>query len=166
MTLAVADFLRSSDLTMMRREQINGRDTLIFNFTPRSGIQFIDNEKYMAQLSGEIWIDATDRIVTRLIGWPTNAVNPTRGMSQGGDIDKAKTSSSASSTGERPPAIFVEMMRLPQQGVWLPRVVRINGADYQTLFDGIKTDSTSTYSNYIRFSTEIKDVEVEPPKEP
>lgn len=165
-TLAVADFLRSSDLTMMRREQINGRDTLIFNFTPRSGIQFIDNEKYMAQLSGEIWIDATDRIVTRLIGWPTNAVNPTRGMNQGGDIDKAKTSSSASSTGERPPAIFVEMMRLPQQGVWLPRVVRINGADYQTLFDGIKTDSTSTYSNYIRFSTEIKDVEVGPPKEP
>ena len=53
------------------------------------------------------------------------------------------------------------MMRLPE-GVWLPRVIRINGADYQKLFDGITTDSTSTFSNFIRFSTEIKDVKVNP----
>jgi len=52
-------------------------------------------------------------------------------------------------------------MRLPE-GVWLPHVVRINGADYQKLFDGINRDSTSTFSNYIRFSTEIKDVRVNP----
>lgn len=142
--LAVADFLRSSDLTMARREQIAGRDTLIFNFTPRPGIVFIDNEKYMAQLKGEIWIDAADRIVTRLTAWPT----------------------SAPATGERPPAVYVEMMRLPQPGIWLPRVIRVNGADYQKLFDGITSDSTSTYSNYIRFSTEVKDVEVGEPKKP
>ena len=39
----------------------------------------------------------------------------------------------------------------------------INAADYQKLFDGIVKDSTSTFSNYIRFSTEIKDVKVNPP---
>ncbi len=163
-TLAVANFQRSSDLTMRRREQIAGRNTLILNFTPRRGIQFSDNEKYMAQLTGEIWIDATDRIVTRLIGWPTNATN---GISQGSDIDRAKaTASSVPSTSERLPAVYVEMMRLPLQGIWLPHVVRINGADYQKLFDGIKIDSTATYSNYIRFSAEVKDAQVEPPKEP
>jgi hypothetical protein len=42
-------------------------------------------------------------------------------------------------------------------------VIRINGADYQTLFDGITTDTISTFSNYIRFSTEIKDVKVGQP---
>jgi hypothetical protein len=57
------------------------------------------------------------------------------------------------------------MMRLPE-GVWLPHVVRINGADYQKLFDGITKDSTSTFSNYIRFSTEIKDVKVDSPNKP
>jgi hypothetical protein len=143
-TVAVADFLRASDLRLARREQVAGRDTLIFNFTSRPGVVFIDNEKYMAQITGEIWIDAADRIVTRLSGWPT----------------------SAPSAAERPPAIYVEMMRLPQPGIWLPRVIRINGADYQKLFDGITADSTSTYSNYIRFSTEVKDVEVGEPKKP
>lgn len=166
-TLAVADFLKLSDLTMARREQIDGRDILIFNFTPRAGIIFADNEEYMAQITGEIWIDATDRIVTRLIGWPTNAVNnknEDRGPGAA-SIDKAKTSAPPN-TSERPPAVYVEMMRLPKPGVWVPHVIRINGADYQTLFDGIKNDSISTYSDYIRFSTEVKDAAVEPPKNP
>jgi hypothetical protein len=65
-----------------------------------------------------------------------------------------------------PPAVYAEMMRLPQPGIWFPKVIRINGADYQTLFNGIKTDSTSTYSNYIRFTTEVKDVEVDQPNKP
>ena len=143
-TFAIADFLRASDLTLARTENIDGRDTLVFNFTPRPGTEFIENEKYMAQVRGEIWIDRSDRIVTRLIGWPI-VVNP---------------------TGDAPPAVYAEMMRLPQPGIWLPGVIRINGADYQTLFKGIKTDSTSTYSNYIRFSTEVKDVEMEQPKKP
>ena len=169
MMLAVADFLRSSDLTLSRREQLAGRDTLVFTFTPRPGTKFIDNQKYMAQLTGEIWLDATDRIVTRLIGWPANAGTAMNGVGQAGDADSDKTkakTSSAGPTSEKVPAVYAEMMRLPQQGIWLPHVVRINGADYRTLFDGIKTDSTSTYSNYIRFSSEVKDAQVEPPKEP
>jgi len=149
-TLGIAGFLETADLTFVRREQVAGRETLIFNFTPRAGTQFIDNEKYIAQLTGEIWIDAADRIVTRLIGWPPVILGAANGVS----------------TGERPPAILMEMMRLPQQGIWLPRVIRINGADYQTLFDGIKTDSTRTYSNYFRFATEVKDAQLGPTTNP
>ena len=57
------------------------------------------------------------------------------------------------------------MMRLPE-GIWLPRVVRINGADYPTLFDGINAESVAIFSNYIRFSTEIKDTKVNTPGNP
>jgi hypothetical protein len=149
-TLAVTTFLKSCELTLLRRQETDGRETLIFSFAPRPEVQFSDNEKYIAQLKGEIWIDAKDRIVTRLIGWPTNTAAST-------------TSSLAPSSSERPPAIYVEMMRLSRSGIWFPHVVRINGADYRTLFDGITTDSTSTYSDYIRFSTEVKDVKVGTP---
>jgi len=151
--LAIHTFLRTCELTLARREQHDGRETLIFNFTPRPDATFADNEKYIAQLTGEIWIDAQDRIVTQLAGWPqlppnnTNSTNP------------------PVAAGERPPAVYVQMMRLPE-GVWLPRVVRINGADYQKLFDGITNESTSTFSNHIRFSTEIKDVQVNPSVKP
>jgi hypothetical protein len=68
-------------------------------------------------------------------------------------------------SGEAPPAVYVEMMRLPE-GVWLPRIIRINGADYDKLFDGITSESISTFSNYARFSTEIKDVKINPDSKP
>jgi hypothetical protein len=116
----------------------------VFKFTPRPEAQFNEAERYVAELSGEIWIDAQERIVTRLVGWPA--------------VEKTSEETT-------PPAVYIEMLRLPT-GVWLPHVSRINGADYPKLFAGINWDSTSTYSNYIRFSTEVKEVKVEPRKEP
>ncbi len=150
--LGIHTFLKTCELTLTRRGQHDGREILVFNFTPRADAQFKDSEKYIAQLTGEIWIDARDRIVTRLTGWPalsanTNPLNPSL------------------TPVERPPAVYVEMMRLPE-GIWLPRLIRINGADYQKLFDGIDTESISIFSNYIRFSTEIKDVKVNTPGNP
>jgi len=147
--LAIHTFLRTCKLTLARREQHDGRETLVFTFAPRPDADFKDNEKYIAQLTGEIWIDAQDRIVTRLAGWPPLIANP------------ATPASQTQASGARPPAVYVEMMHLPE-GVWLPHVIRINGADYQTLFDGITQDTNSTFTNYIRFSTEIKDVKVNP----
>jgi hypothetical protein len=130
-SLAITTFIRDSELSLTRRETIDGRETLIFSFTPRPDAKFAENEKYVAQLRGEIWIDVQDRIATRLIGRPL------------------------STPAEEPPAVYVEMMRLPQHGVWFPHVTRINGGDYPKLFDGIVTDVISTYSNYIRFSIEV-----------
>lgn len=152
-TLAIHTFLNTCMLTLARREQHEGREILVFTFTPRPDAQFNDNEKYIARLTGEIWIDSQDRIVTRLIGWPSLTADP------------ANPANQAPMSGERPPAVYVEMMRLPE-GVWLPHVVRINGLDYQKLFDGITRESISTFSNFIRFSTEIKDVQVNPPEKP
>ena len=157
-TLAIPTFLKTCDLKLARREQVDGRETLVFNFTPRPDAQFSENEKYISQLGGEIWIDAKDRIVVRLVGWPVNMPPKTN--------QTTKVSPPITSSVERPPAVSVEMMRLPKQGIWLPRMTRINGADYPTLFDGITTDTTSTYSDYIRFSTEIKDVQVGTPDKP
>jgi len=147
--LAIHTFLKTCELTLVRRVQIDGRDTLVFSFRPRPDAQFDANEKYIAQLTGEIWIDAQDRIVTRLAGRPSLTANDTNPADQ------------AQPSGERAPAVYVEMMRLPE-GAWLPHVIRINGADYQKLFDGITKESVSTFGNYIRFSTEIKDVKVNP----
>jgi hypothetical protein len=151
--LAIHTFLKTCELTLVRRVQHDGRPTLVFSFRPRPDAQFADNEKYVAQLTGEIWIDAQDRIVTRLAGWPSLGA------------DNVNLPNSAPASGERPPAVYVEMMHLTE-GVWLPHLIRLNGADYQKLFDGIKNETLSTFSNYIRFSTEIKDVKVNPSEKP
>lgn len=150
--LAIDDFLRTCEFKLARREQNDGRETLVFTFSPRPDAQFSDNQRYITQLTGEVRIDAKDRIVTRLAGWP-RSVSATTGLRV------------AAAPAETPPAVYVEMMRL-REGIWLPRVIRLNGADYPTLFDGIVLDLAWTYSNYIHFSIEIKDVKVGKPNDP
>lgn len=147
-SLDVGNLLGTSDLTLLRREHPNGRETLVFRFAPRRDAHFQDSERYVTQLTGEIWIDATDRIATRLAGWPR------------GPATQSLTASSA-----EPPAVYAEMMRL-REGIWLPRVIRINGLDYPTLFDHIDFDSIWIYSDFIHFSTEIKDYKVNTPSKP
>jgi hypothetical protein len=152
--LDVRTFLRTCELTLVRREQLDGRETLVLNFRPRPDALFGNKEKYIAQLGGTIWIDSQDRIVTRLAGWP---MTPPQSPAH------ANNNSSGASTAEKPPAVYLEMTRLPE-GVWLPRTSRINGADYPKLFDHVAYDSIITYSEYKRFYTETKDVRIEVPR--
>ena len=160
--VAIHTYLKWTDLALVRRETVDGRETLIFRFTPRVDAKFEDNEKYIAQLTGEIWIDVQDRIVVRLIGWP--AARPLEPSSPV-NASNVATNVAGNSPSVTPPAVYFEMMRL-NAGIWLSRVARINGADYPKLFDGITTDGTNTNSNYIHFSTEIKDVKTTSPNNP
>lgn len=145
-------FLKTCELKLVGREQVDGREALVLSFTPHAGAQLGDKEKYIAQLGGTIWIDVEDRIVTRLAAWPLS-------MKEASDPD------SSSAAGEKPPAVYLEMTRMPE-GVWLPKSSRINGADYPKLFDQVSHDSVISYSEYKRFSTETKGVQLEPPTAP
>lgn len=136
----VHTFLTNCELTLIRREQNEGREMLVFTFTPQPGAQFKDNERYIAQLKGEIWIDVQDRIVARLVGWPQTATQ----------------------LNEKDPAVYFEMIRLPA-GVWLPLETRINGTDYPGLFNRVTFYATLKFSEYKRFLTEIKDQKIETP---
>ncbi|HEY5883605.1 MAG TPA: hypothetical protein VIT88_02915 [Pyrinomonadaceae bacterium] len=144
--LDVSTFLANGELTLLRRETQNGRDTLVFRFVPRPDAQFKENERYIAQLTGEISIDVSDRIMTSLVAWPLSS-----------------TGEQAGAQKERPPAVSLQMLRL-KTGVWLAAATRINAVDYPQLFSGDDVDVKATYSNYIRFSTEVKDVNVDAPE--
>jgi hypothetical protein len=150
--LSIHTVLQTCELTLLRREGKEGREKFVFTFSPRPNAEFPDDEKYLALLSGEIWIDVQDRIVTRLIGWPAN-------------LKERAGSGPDSPAGAQPPAIYVEMIRLPE-GVWLPSVTRLNGLDYPKLFDGVNYETIFINSQYQRFKSEIKDVQVAPPKVP
>ena len=120
-----------------------GEILFIFTFIPFPDAKFNDMDRFVSKLKGEMWVDVNDRIVTRLTGWPI----------AGKEQDKVDPAATAE---EKPPAVYIEMMRLPQD-VWLPHIVRINGADYPTLFDRVTNESTITYSEYKRFITDVKE---------
>jgi len=136
MAFTIVTFLRRCNLTFLRRETIAGRLTWVFEFIPQADAKFGEGEEYIDQLTGEIAIDAQERIVTRLTGWP-----------RGADRSSA------------PPAVYQEMTRL-KEGIWLPSVKRVNGADYPTLFSKMTSDWSSAFRNYVRFVTEVRDVKV------
>lgn len=144
--IAIETFLATCDFTPLKRIQQDGRDVLVLQFTPRANVKFEDNEKYIAEVTGAIWIDVTDRIVTRLAGWPLGRVT-----------DPLTTLD--------PPAVYADLIKV-REGIWLPHATRVNGLDYPKLFDHITNESAWSHSNYIRFSTEIKDVNVNPPVKP
>lgn len=159
--LDIHTFLRTCELKFVRRERRDGRDALVFTFTPRPDARLDEIEQYVAQLSGMIWIDAEDRIVMRLAGWPSAGAEATKKTTA---KVKAKTPPApALPPGEGPPAVLIEMARLPE-GVWLPREIHLNGSDYPTLFDRITFSVNFTYGEYKRFNTETKDVHLNPPK--
>lgn len=159
--LDIQTFLWACDLKLVRRERRDGREALVFTFNARPDAQLAPNEQYIAQLSGMMWIDAEDRIVMRLAGWPSAGAVATKKTSE--KVKSKTPPAPALPPGEGPPAVLVEMARLPE-GVWLPREIRLNGSDYPTLFDRITYSVNFTYGEYKRFNTETKDVHLNPPK--
>jgi hypothetical protein len=142
-TLDVHTVLEQSTLAYLGREDIDGRENLIFSFVPNPGAQLDAFENYVARLRGKLWIDAKDRIVTRLAGWPASTM--------------------AKDTATLAPAVYIEMSLLPD-GNWMPHESRVLASEYPELFDGIRWDAVVKYSEYQRFKAESKDVEVESPK--
>ncbi|MEP7272919.1 MAG: hypothetical protein ABI882_15565 [Acidobacteriota bacterium] len=150
MTLDVHTILLKSSLVYVGREMIDGRDNLVFTFVPDPGATYDRWEKYVALITGRVWIDAKDRIVTRLSGWPASA---------GSSLSELKTPLTV------PPAIYMEMVLLPD-GNWMPRESRIMASEYPTLFDRVAEDGIVKYSDYQRFKTEAKDLRIDAPKVP
>ncbi|MDQ3010657.1 MAG: hypothetical protein M3X11_08160, partial [Acidobacteriota bacterium] len=137
-SLDVRTLMKSCDFDSPRREMIEGREAIALNFRPKVGASFEKEERYLAQSAGTIWIDATDKVLVRVEGWPRTA---------------------AARSGN--PAFVYEQMRLPD-GHWLPRVGRMNGTAHPALF-GTKYDFVFEFSDYKRFDSEVKDVKLDHP---
>ncbi len=141
LSLDVSTLLESCDFTRPRRERLDGREVIALDFRPKAGAEFSREEQYLAQSAGTIWIDAAEKVLLRVEGWPRNL---------------------ATRAGN--PAFVYEQMRLPE-GYWLPRVGRMNGMSHPSLFGRGATDYVFEFSNYQRFGAEIKDVKIKPPRE-
>jgi len=149
-TLDVHTVLQQATFTYLGREDIDGRENLIFSFAPNPQGSFDPFEGYVARLKGKAWIDVKDRIVTRLEGWPTSA---------------PVSISELSDTPSLPLAVYVKMIRLPD-GNWMPSESRVMASAYPDLFNGVVADAIVKYTDYQRFKIESKDVKIEAPRVP
>jgi hypothetical protein len=146
-TLDVHTILEQTTLAYLGREDVDGRENLVFSFVPVANLRLDTFEGYVARIRGKIWLDVNDRIVTRLSAWPVAA------------------NSSMTKSKESAPAIYLAMLRLPD-GNWLPRESRVMASEYPQLFDGVISDAIVKYTDYQRFKTESKDAKIDGPRVP
>jgi hypothetical protein len=148
----LSEFLRTCEFSAPRREPVGTREAIALSFHPRAGIKFQDQVSFISKLNGTVWIDAADKVVVRLEGWPVT--KPAEGEN-----------SAHQAQGAKPPeaAIIYQQVRL-STGVWVPSLIRMNAGGNPALFNGLNWDVIFQFSDYKHFITDIEGVELGKPK--
>lgn len=145
--ISLSDALRGSLLVNPRRERLNGRSVIVFDYEPNPAVKPQSRiEKLFALCNGAIWVDAEDKQVIRLDAVLT--------QSFGNFIGKAKRGAS----------FTLENKRINDE-IWLPALADFN-LSVKILFAGININNVIRYNDYKRFDTEVKEGKVDEIKQP
>jgi len=145
-SISVSAFLRACEFFSPRVEKIADRETLALNFRRRAGASLPSNQSYISKLVGTIWIDQTDRVITRLEAWP--AAQAAFDLLQ--------------STAPRDDAALIYQQQRQANGLWFPTVIRMNAGGRAELFDGLNWDVVFEFGNYQRFDASAGKVIINP----
>jgi hypothetical protein len=131
--------MQASEFSAARRESLEGREMIVLDFQPNPDAPLDGEVRYLALLSGTVWIDAQERVLLRAEAWPRELV---------------------ARTGK--PALLYEQLRLPD-GYWLPRLAQLNCAAHRAVFGKLGVDYSFEFADYKRFGAETQDVKIKHP---
>jgi hypothetical protein len=144
-------FLRACEFVSPRREVLEGREAIVFDFRPRPGFRPQNRqESLIAKLIGVVWIDPVDKQVIRLDARLAESFKMAGGL-----LVSLKPGA----------ALVMEQTRMVQ-GVWLPRFAQINLSVKVLLFGGGDYNKTIEWSDYKHFSGDVRDYKIEAPVKP
>jgi hypothetical protein len=145
----ISPFLKVCEFVSPRKEMLEGRETIVFDFRPRPGFRPKNREESLiAKLVGVIWIDPVDKQVIRLEARLAEGFKIAGGL-----LASLKPGA----------ALVMEQTRMVQ-GVWLPRFAQINLSVKFLLFAGGDFNKTIEWSDYRHFSGDVKDYKLDTPK--
>jgi hypothetical protein len=140
--------LKVCDFVSPRREVLEGRETIVFDFRPREGFKpKTREESLIAKLVGVVWIDPVDKQVIRL------EARLAEGFKMAGGLLVSLKPGAA---------LVIEQTRMAQ-GVWLPKFAQINLSVKVLLFSGGDYNKTIEWSEYRHFAGDVKDYKVDAP---
>jgi hypothetical protein len=144
----ISPFLKACEFVSPRREALDGRDAIVFDFRPREGFRpKTREESLIAKLIGVVWIDPVDKQVIRL------EARLAEGFKMAGGV----------LVSLKPGAgLVIEQTRMAQ-GVWLPKFAQINLSVKVLLFSGGDYNKTIEWSEYRHFAGDVKDYKVDAP---
>jgi hypothetical protein len=144
----ISPFLRVCDFVSPRREQWEGRETIVFDFRPKTNFRPKNREESLiAKLVGVVWIDPIDKQIIRLEARLAEGFKIAGGL-----VASLKPGA----------ALVIEQTRMAQ-GIWLPRFAQINLSVKVLLFGGGDYNQTVEWSDYQHFAGDVKDYKVNLP---
>jgi hypothetical protein len=136
----ISDFLRAETFTNPRRELFRGQEVIVFDFGPNSDYKPKSlAENLVQKLVGVVWVDEQARDVARLEARMGDNFKVGGGLL--GSVSKGST--------------FVFEQTMVNNEVWLPSYDEVH-ANARLVFVKVKANQIDHYSNYKKFSSEVK----------
>lgn len=147
---SISDFLCAGEFSNPRRGAVNGREAIILDFRPRADYRPPNKEREpITGLQGRVWIDAADRVVSRLDAWPA--------------LDGERPGSKEVQRNQTDMVLGYEQMRLAD-GTWMHALTRINTTNHPKLFNRVTIEFQEVFSDYKRFSSEVDSYQIGKPE--
>ncbi len=142
----ISPFLKACEFISPRRESLDGRETIVFDFRPRLGFKPSNREESLiAKLIGVVWIDPVDKQIIRL------EARLAEGFKMAGGLLVSLKPGAA---------LVIEQTRMVQ-GVWLPKFAQLNLSVKVLLFGGGDYNKTIEWSEYRHFAGDVKDYKID-----
>ena len=148
-SFGVSDFLCFGEFSSPRVERVGGRDAIVLDFRPRAGFTppSLDKSPF-ARLVGRVWIDAADKVVTRVEAWLA-------ADARGGADPRALSRADA--------VLLFEDARLPT-GMWVRALRYVNTTREPAAFNGLNMELRQEFTDYKRYYAEVKQYVLESPQ--
>jgi hypothetical protein len=136
----ISDFLRAENFTNPRRESFRGQEVIVFDFGPNPDYKPKSTiENLVQKLVGVIWVDEQARDVVRLEARFSDNFKIAGGLLA--SLSKGSN--------------FVFEQTMVNNEVWLPSYDEVHAAA-RLVFVKVKANQIDRYSNYKKFSSEIR----------
>ena len=149
----LSEFLQSCEFFDLRHVRLNERETIELSFRPRANVKFVPPKAFIAKISGKLWIDAQDKVVARLEGWPLQTSMAAKDKKS----VRAEMTSQDLVDEQQPQAALVYLQTRLPSGIWFPSLICMNAGGDATLFNGLNWDVTFEFSEYKRFSVDVRE---------
>jgi hypothetical protein len=143
----LSQVLERYDFKAVRREDRDGRPTLVFDFAAVPGKRKLEADFILRQLEGRIWVDETERQLAEA------------------ELRNAEPIKVGFGLGVSVQSLSLHLrFRAIEDGVWLPARVQFGAEGRALLAAGFKVRTIAFFSRFRRFEAETESETVIPPK--
>jgi len=147
----LSQVLERYDFKAVRREERDGRPTLVFDFAALSGKRKLEGDVVLRRLTGRIWVDEAERQLAEVEMKNAEPIRLGLGLGLGVSVQ----------------SLSLHLRFRPiEDGVWLPSRVQFGAEGKALLAAGFKVRNISYFSRFRRFEAQTESETVTPPAPP